>query len=99
MLILETIARIRRAFFVQGKSISPAVARIGRSCWRSARHDDLTYVAGRRRNFASLAALATELAAQHGNRYEPAPSAWERDYGSWYEARLARTASGAMSAS
>jgi ribosomal protein S18 acetylase RimI-like enzyme len=46
------------------------------------------------RDFASLAALATELAAHHGDQYAPAPSALENDYGSWYQARLARTARG-----
>jgi ribosomal protein S18 acetylase RimI-like enzyme len=46
------------------------------------------------RDFAALAALATELAAHHGDRYAPAPFALERDYGKWYEARLSRTAEG-----
>jgi ribosomal protein S18 acetylase RimI-like enzyme len=46
------------------------------------------------RDFASLAALATELAAHHGDRHAPAPSALEHDYGNWYQARLARTARG-----
>ena len=46
------------------------------------------------RDFAALAALATELAAHHGDPYAPAPSALERDYGEWYEARLSRTAEG-----
>jgi hypothetical protein len=43
-------------------------------------------------DFASLAALAIELAAHHGDRYSPAPSALKNDYGDWYQARLARTA-------
>ena len=46
------------------------------------------------RDFASLAALATELAGHHGDKHAPTPSALERDHGSWYEARLARTAQG-----
>jgi ribosomal protein S18 acetylase RimI-like enzyme len=46
------------------------------------------------RDFASLAALATELAEHHGDKHAPTPSALERDHGSWYEARLARTAQG-----
>jgi hypothetical protein len=45
-------------------------------------------------DFASFAALAIELAAHHGDRYSPAPSALKHDYGDWYQARLARTARG-----
>jgi hypothetical protein len=44
------------------------------------------------RDFTSMAALATELAAHHGDQYAPAPSALKRDYGDWYEARLSRAA-------
>jgi ribosomal protein S18 acetylase RimI-like enzyme len=47
-----------------------------------------------RDDFASLAALATELAAHHGDEHAPAASALERDHGGWYEARLARTTGG-----
>jgi ribosomal protein S18 acetylase RimI-like enzyme len=43
-------------------------------------------------DFASLAALASELAEHQGDKHAPTPSALERDHGSWYEARLARTA-------
>jgi hypothetical protein len=46
------------------------------------------------RDFASLAALATELAAHHGDQHAPAASALQRDHGNWYEARLARAARG-----
>jgi ribosomal protein S18 acetylase RimI-like enzyme len=46
------------------------------------------------RDFAALANLATELAAYHGDRHEPAPAMLERDHGKWYEARLSRTAEG-----
>jgi ribosomal protein S18 acetylase RimI-like enzyme len=45
-------------------------------------------------DFATLAALATELAAHHADNYAPPPFALERDYGKWYEARLARTTEG-----
>jgi ribosomal protein S18 acetylase RimI-like enzyme len=44
------------------------------------------------RDFASVAALVAELARYHGDEYAPAASALERDYGTWYEARLARNA-------
>src|SRR5262249_16622077 len=46
------------------------------------------------RDFAALAALATELSPYHRNPPDPAPSALERDHGKWYEARLSRTAEG-----
>jgi ribosomal protein S18 acetylase RimI-like enzyme len=41
-------------------------------------------------DFVSLAALVAELAAYHGDDYAPASNVLERDYGSWYDARLAR---------
>jgi len=45
-------------------------------------------------DFISMAALAADLAAHHGDQYTPRPSVLKRDYGNWYEARIARTAFG-----
>lgn len=46
-------------------------------------------------DFADLADLARQLAAYHGDAFEPSAEALRGDFGLWYRAVLARSASGA----
>jgi len=45
-------------------------------------------------DFASLAALARQLAAYHGDAFDPSAEALSADHGTWYRAALAQTPDG-----